>query len=791
MQQAPLDRFLEALAAHGRRVKSSGSGIMAQCPCHDDAKESLSVGLGDHGGVILHCFAGCQPGDIVAAVGMQWLDLFPENLNRSSTSGNAQRQHVYEIRDAAGNLVAEHVRIEKPDGKIMRWRRAGQWNLGGMRVRQLPLYRSETIAGRPGDPVIVTEGEKAADAAAKRGLLAVGTVTGASSAPCKESFAVLTDRDVILWPDADEPGRLHMILCARLAREAGARSIRILRWPDAPAGGDAADFSGDDDALRALLGGVTDVADIQVASAGKVDKAAATGRPMILIAGPDGQTPLHVLVPAAIERLAASPDAGIYVRPDGLAHVVTSGGSPGSPPRIVPISRPALREVLDRVATWAVMGKEEPSERLAPTEVVEALRDRGVWPGLRWLDGITTTPTMRPDGSVLATPGYDAETRLLYAPMRAYPEVPEHPDRGEVDDAVDALRDPWSEFPCATEDDRASILALALSVAARPAIIGPVPMFALMSPTQGTGKTLLAQSVVAAMTGTMPDLMAMPGGRGPDAEAEIRKRITTLVTEGSRVAVLDNVADGAMLESSALAAVLTADEITERILGSSRTIRATARTVWIATGNNITLAPDLARRSLAVSIDARVEDPHQRAGFAIASLLPWARKNHPKLVVAALTILRGYVAEGMPSHGRPSLGSFDEWDRLIRGAVWWATGRDAAVTERRLRAESPEQAAVGAVLAAWHMVRGNAPTRSVDLLTMLPVADAIREAIPSRSGDLPSPVAIGRWLARYAGRIVGGLHLERMGADRDGKVMWRVHVSDGRSEDARMGGETA
>jgi hypothetical protein len=36
--------------------------------------------------------------------------------------------------------------------------------------------------------------------------------------------------------------------------------------------------------------------------------------------------------------------------------------------------------------------------------------------GFRALEGITETPVLRPDGSVLLDPGYDADTALFYAP---------------------------------------------------------------------------------------------------------------------------------------------------------------------------------------------------------------------------------------------------------------------------------------------------------------------------------------------------------------------------------------
>jgi hypothetical protein len=51
----------------------------ARCPAHEDRAPSLSV-ADDNGTVLIHCYAGCSPADIVAAVGMNLSDLFPRKL---------------------------------------------------------------------------------------------------------------------------------------------------------------------------------------------------------------------------------------------------------------------------------------------------------------------------------------------------------------------------------------------------------------------------------------------------------------------------------------------------------------------------------------------------------------------------------------------------------------------------------------------------------------------------------------------------------------------------------------
>ncbi|MFO1077101.1 MAG: hypothetical protein U1E73_05180 [Planctomycetota bacterium] len=294
-----------------------------------------------------------------------------------------------------------------------------------------------------------------------------------------------------------------------------------------------------------------------------------------------------------------------------------------------------------------------------------------------------------------------------------------------------------------------------------------------MARVPGTGKTLLVDSATLAMTGHLPDKLMLPGGRSNDADSEWRKRIATLAMEAPRAVLIDNVPDGTMLQSSALAAALTADELTERLLATNRTVRVPHRIIWTLSGNNVSVAVDLARRSLSIDLDAKVEDPHLRSRFRIENLLRHVRSEHPRLLVDALTILRGFATAGCPKHGQPQLGMFEAWDALIRACVIWGTGDDPLATQDRLRTASPESGNLGALLIAWRDTIG--PGRAVqarDILREPGLQAAVSEAVPSR-GDQEAPGAksLGKYLRRIEGRVVDGLRVEHVGAP-SGVALW-------------------
>lgn len=501
-----------------------------------------------------------------------------------------------------------------------------------------------------------------------------------------------------------------------------------------------------------------------------------------------GDVPLHELVPRAVELLAAHAADDVYVHAERLSHVVTpSNANDGESrfrrngaPRIREYPVPVMRELLDEVARWMHekvndFGDVKTEERWCPREVVHALRDRGHWPGIRLLKGVSTAPVLRADLTILDKPGYDAATALLYLPGRDYPQVPETPSIDDVAAALDELLEPFADFPFAEEADRATLLAYLLTLAARPAIDGPVPMFGVTARVPGTGKTLLVDSATLAMTGHLPDKLMVPGGRSGDADAEWRKRIATLALEGPRAVLIDNVPDGVMLDSAALATALTADELTERILGTNRTVRVPLRFVWTYSGNNVSTAPDLARRCLSIDLDAQVEDPHLRGTFRVDNLLEYVRTHHPRLLSSALTIWRGFATAGCPKHGLPALGMFEAWDARARACVIWVTKVDPLETQRRLRGENPETASLGALLVAWRDEIGvGRRAQAKDLLGRPALISALSEAVPGRGDrDPPSPKSLGKFLSRNRGRVVDGLRIARV-AESTGVTLWAV-----------------
>ena len=159
---------------------------------------------------------------------------------------------LYRYRDAVGQELGAVARYEfvkdgkrgksflpitwgsEDGGKTWDWK-CGAWNL------PRPLYGLDHLATRPKAPVLVVEGEKAADAA-RRLLPAFVTVTwpGGSKAVSCIDWTPLTGRDVTLWPDADAPG-IRAMDELRALLEGMATRVRWLDVSGQPETWDVAD----------------------------------------------------------------------------------------------------------------------------------------------------------------------------------------------------------------------------------------------------------------------------------------------------------------------------------------------------------------------------------------------------------------------------------------------------------------------------------------------------------------------------------------------------------------------
>lgn len=149
-----------------------------------------------------------------------------------------QYSQAWCYRDAQGRALAYAVRFDTPDGKAVLplcYGRYGdkspQWHWKAL-PEPRPLYGLQKLASMPDAPVLLVEGEKTADAAQVYFPRHVAlTWSGGGKAVSKADFSPIQGREVVIWPDNDEPGFAAALELAKILAGT-ARSVNIVQPPD-------------------------------------------------------------------------------------------------------------------------------------------------------------------------------------------------------------------------------------------------------------------------------------------------------------------------------------------------------------------------------------------------------------------------------------------------------------------------------------------------------------------------------------------------------------------------------
>jgi hypothetical protein len=449
-------------------------------------------------------------------------------------------------------------------------------------------------------------------------------------------------------------------------------------------------------------------------------------------------------------------------------------------PRIAHLGLAALKGKLDRAADWVRLTDDGDKPARPPRDVVEDM-DALTKP-LPVLRGIVGTPTFTPDGTLVATPGYQVSTGLYYAPSgEPVPAVPERPDATDLKRAKQLIGQEWlADFPFADNASRANAIAAAAATIARDLIDGPIPLHAIDAPTPGTGKDLLATGVAIISGGATPAVMTEPR-----SDEELRKRITAVLCCGRPIVVFGNIRH--RLESGIFSALLTATTWSDRILGKTQTVELPNRTVWLATGNNLQLNNEMARRTAWIRLDARVDRPWERANFRHNNLIAWLQRHRHELVWAFLVLVQNWIAQGRPAwNGRP-LGSYEAWSSVV-GGILQAAGIEGFLANREelYRRTDAETEEWRAFTQWWWGKYLDQSVKAADLLEQaLELLPSLFEQAKENASERSLRTRLGKAIAGHRDRRFGDLFIRRAGEDGHTKgALWRLEPADGGTDPA-------
>lgn len=444
------------------------------------------------------------------------------------------------------------------------------------------------------------------------------------------------------------------------------------------------------------------------------------------------------------------------------------------PPRLAQLTEPEVYGVIMREIDWVRETQMGTPPVYPPDKVARDLHihPRSTFPRV---NSVITTPVFGHEGDLLVTPGLHVRDRVWLDPDPSLQleNIPGHPTPEDIATARSLFFDNLLvDFRFDQPADRTHALAALLLPFLRRMIDGCTPLHVMEAPAIGSGKSLLCKLVSILLTGEEGDSCTLPAN-----DDDIRKLLTAELVRGRPLILLDNADEKTTLSAPSLAALLTTRSWTDRVLGRTQMVTVPNQAMWMFTGNNPKLSRDIARRSIRIRIDPRVDHAWLRSSFKHDPLEQWAKAHRRELVHAALVLIQAWIAAGRPL-SRARLGSFQVWASVMGGVldvagvegflgnldalyahadgdaaawreftqVWWATHRDAQVHVSVLRELCDDKGLLSPFL-------GDGTARA-------------------------QQVRLGRALQRVRDRVFGDLRVVMGGADRDSRTLYSLQQVD-------------
>jgi putative DNA primase/helicase len=390
-----------------------------------------------------------------------------------------------------------------------------------------------------------------------------------------------------------------------------------------------------------------------------------------------------------------------------------------------------------------------------PKEVAEMLLDKGNWK-LPEVTGIITTPTLRPNGTLLNQPGYDPKTQLWYAPADALELPPIEANRAAAETALSLLKQLLRECAFGSDLDQSVALAALMTPVLRAAFtVAPLILFLSHSP--GAGK-----SYIADMANTIARAQICPViSSGPDIP-EMEKRLSAVILEGVPIISIDNCSHD--LGGDLLCQMVERQLIMLRILGKSKIPECEWPGTVFATGNNINLIGDMTRRGLLCNLDPKEEQPELRE-FKYDPL-DMIMRDRGAYVAAILTIALEYIQSGDRVDCSP-IASYGGWSRFVREPLIRLGEADVVKSMEQARESDPIRNAAQELVTLWKEVFGCGHSYPVSFVIeranrLLPGGayehPELRSLLLSRCHGREGidGIKLGMWLKRIARQVHAG-----------------------------------
>lgn len=477
---------------------------------------------------------------------------------------------------------------------------------------------------------------------------------------------------------------------------------------------------------------------------------------------------LHSIVGAAEKALAST---GKYFQRGGLIVRIVTDSISGMESTL-PIKQSSLACELSSHLAWEKYDGRSKGWKPAdpPQRHIGILYDSQDFRHLSILKHIARQPYFCEfTGELVTETGYNERTQLFgIFDARKY-VIPDAPTKEDALAALEVLQELIEEFHFAKDLDRAATLGAIFTAALRPSL-DLAPAIHVKASAYGIGKSMLTKLIALFATSVLVE-----GTTYASSTEEATKSIISLLLDSPAVIDFDDLDDD-LKPHGVFKRALTSESLKERVLGHSKTVTVSTRTLFLSSGNNIEALKDLRRRVLTITLDAKVQTPSMLTYKSDPILTLKANREH--YVGLVLTIVKAWKTAGCPKSEIKSLATYNVgWTDYCRHPLIWLGVTDPATSLFEQIMFDPDLKRLGVLLSEWHKCfdSNTIPVRDVIKRINEGHAEDLLEAIlefPVADRGVINNAKFGWMLKKYANRVVAGLRFEQV--DEPKRVAWRV-----------------
>ncbi len=325
-------------------------------------------------------------------------------------------------------------------------------------------------------------------------------------------------------------------------------------------------------------------------------------------------------------------------------------------------------------------------------------------------------------------------------------------------EATGIIKDILKDFSFRSKQDFSNAVAAILTPHIKgllPKFTTRSPMFGYMGNRPGVGKGYLAALTSLIMEGihiNQPPVST--SDRKTDNSEELRKKITSAMIAGILFYVTDN--NKGHMDSPVLEAAITSEKWEDRLLGENISVVLNNELIYGFTGNiNLTLSPDLQRRTKIIYLHSEVENIDSRK-FSRPNLHEWVVNNRGLILSAIYTLIRNWFEKGCLK-SKLEYNGFPEWGRIC-GGIMETAGYTSPCNpdEGLIIGTDPETEDMKTLFETAYETYGEKWITKQQLQDLIFMTDAFTYIDFSKRSD---QISFGKKLSRFVGRDLSNIFL--------------------------------